>query len=109
MDLSKGRSLMKGFITLQFGYCSITWMFHSRNLNKKINQIPERAPRLVHQNNLSFFELLDLGNFVTVHHRNLQVLVTEIYKIESRIALEIKDIFELRNPSYNSKSSKRTF
>ena len=72
---------MKAFITCQFCYCPLTWMFHSRNLNNKINRIHEGALRLVYQNNLSFSELLNLDNFVTVHQKNLQVLVTEIYKV----------------------------
>ena len=81
MDLNKRRNLMKIFITSQFSYCQLIWMFHSRNLNNKINRIHERARRLVYQNNLGFAELLDLDNSVTVHQKNLQVLATEIYKV----------------------------
>ena len=56
-------------------------MFHSRNLNNKIKWIHERALRFVYQNSLSFSELLDLDNSVTVlkkkkiaspGHRNLK-------------------------------------
>ena len=84
----------------------LIWMFHSRNLNNKINRIHERALRLVYQNNLSFSELLDLDNSVTEHQKNLQVLVTEIYKVKNGRASEImKGIFELENSSYNLKSS----
>ena len=101
---------MKAFITSQFSYCPLIWMFHSRNLNNKINRIHERALRLVYQNNLSFSELLDLDNSVTVHLKYLQVLVTEIYKVKNGIAPEImKDIFELQNPSYNLRSSCNQF
>ena len=85
-------------------------MFHSRNLNNKINRIHEWALRLVYQDNLSFSELLNLDNSVTVHQKNLQVLVTEIYKVKNGIAPEImKDIFELQNPSYNLRSSCNQF
>ena len=102
MDLSKRRNLMKAFITSQFSYCPLIWMFHSRNLNNKINRIHEQALRLVYQNNLSFSELLNLDNSLTVQQKNLQGLVTEIYKIKNRIAPEImKEIFELQNPLYN--------
>ena len=101
---------MKAFITSQFSSCPLIWMFQSRNLNNKINRIHEGAHRLVCQNNLSFSELLDLDNSVTVHQKNLQVLVTEIYKVKNGIAPEImKDIFELQNPSYNLRSSCRQF
>ena len=40
--------------------------------------------RLVYQNkNLSFSELLELDNAATIHHRNLQVLVTECFKLKN--------------------------
>ena len=78
--------------------------------NNKINRIHERALRLVYQNNLSFSELLDLDNSVTVHQKTLQVLVTEIYKVKHGITLEImKNIFEQQNPSYNLRSACNQF
>ena len=55
---------MKAFITFHFSYLPLIWMFHSRNLNNKINRTNERTLRSVFQNNLSFFELLDLDNSV---------------------------------------------
>ena len=85
-------------------------MFHSRSLNNKVNPMHERALRLVYQNNLSFSELLHLDNSVTVHQKNLQVLVTEIYRVKNGIAPAImNDIFELQNPSYNLRSSCNQF
>ena len=59
-------------------------MFHDRNLNNKINRIQQR----VYQNNLSFCELLDLDNSVTVHQKYLQVLVTQSYNVKNGIAPE---------------------
>ena len=106
MDLNKRRNLMKAFITSQFSYCPLIWMFHSRSLNNKINRIHERALRLFYQNNLRFSELLDLDNSVTVHQKNLQVLVIEIYKVKNGI---MNDIFELQNPTYNLRSSCNQF
>ena len=85
-------------------------MFYRRNLNNKINRIHERALRLVYQNNLSFSELLDLDNSITVHQKNLNFLVTKISEVKNGIAPEImKDIFELQNPSYNLRSSCNQF
>ena len=106
IDLNKPRNLIKAFITSQLSYWPLIWIFHSRNLNNKINRIHGRALRLVYQNNLRFSELLDVGNSVTVHQKNLQVLVTTIYKVKNGIALDImKFIFEPQNPSYNLTSS----
>ena len=47
MNVSK-RIIMKSFIESQFGYCPLTWMFHSRRLNNKINRIHERALRITY-------------------------------------------------------------
>ena len=72
----------------------------------EINQIHELALKLGYQHNFRFFELLDLENSLTVHHKNFQVLVTGIYKVENGIVLEImKDIIELQNLSHNLRSS----
>ena len=80
LDSNKLRILMKAFIESQFNYCPLTWMFHSRQLNNKINKLHERTLRLVYKNpNLSFQELLTLDNSFCIHHRNLQKLTIEMY------------------------------
>ena len=57
-------------------------MFHSKKLNERINHIHERALRTVYKDfNSPFPELLIEGNSLNIHHRNLQKLVTEIFKV----------------------------
>ena len=56
MNLPKCRITMKSFITYQFGYCPLVWMFHSKTLNNKINSIHERALRITYYDRKSFFE-----------------------------------------------------
>ena len=85
MDLNKGRILMKAFIISQFSYCPLISIFHSRDLNNKINRIHERAHALAYQNNLNFSELLDLDNSVKVHQKYLKVFVKEIYKVKGSL------------------------
>ena len=90
MDLAKRKSLMKAFITSQFNYCPLIWMFHSRQLNNRINKIQERALRLVYKDNkLTFDDLLKLDNSITIHQRNLQILATETFKVKNSLAPEI--------------------
>ena len=44
----------------------------------------ERALRLVYNDKSSSFrELLERDNSVTIHERNIQVLLTEIFKVKS--------------------------
>ena len=59
MDTKKLRVLMKTFITSQFSYCPLVWMFHSRTLSNRINKIHERVLSLVYKNEtfLSFDDL----------------------------------------------------
>ena len=74
---------MKSFIEAQFGYCQLIWMFHNRELNRKINHIHERAIRIVYRDNSSSFtELLKKDNSVCIHYRNIQSLAIELYKVK---------------------------
>ena len=49
LNPDKLRILMKTFIESQFNYCPLIWMFHSRQLNSKINKLHERALRIVYK------------------------------------------------------------
>ena len=73
---------MKVFVISQFNYRLLIWMSHNRALNNRINKMHERALRLVY---LSFSGLLELDSAVTIHERNLQVLVTEIFKVKNNL------------------------
>ena len=70
--------MTKAFFTTQFSYYPVIWMFHSRKLNKKNNRLHERCNS---DNTSSFKELLESDNFVSVHHRQIQVLGNEMYKL----------------------------
>ena len=48
MNIKKKKVLMKAFFMAQFSYCPLTWMFHSRKVNNKINKLHERCLRLVY-------------------------------------------------------------
>ena len=39
INLAQRRLIMYAFIFSQFGYCPLVWMFHSRKLNNRINNI----------------------------------------------------------------------
>ena len=103
MSNEKLRVLMKAFIESQFGYCPLIWMYHSRILNNKINKLHERALRLVYKNNTSsFHELPSIDNSYTIHHRNVQKLATEMYKVQNNLFPSfMKSIFPASTLQYN--------
>ena len=80
----------------------------SNDLNKnKINHIHKKALRIAYKDNVSDFDtLLTRGNSVSVHKRNLQLLMTEIYKTKSNITPSfMTEIFLEKNPPYHLRSS----
>ena len=79
-------------------------MFHNRTLNNRINKIHERALRLVYKNEtfLSFDDLLKRDRSVSIYQKNLQILVTEIYKAKNDLGPKImKDTFHFIQKPYN--------
>ena len=61
-------------------------MFHDRGLNNKINRIHKRALRITYKDSQSDLNtLLAKDNSVSVHHRNLQLLITEVYKTQANL------------------------
>ena len=61
-------------------------MCHSRELNHKIDELHERALRVVYKNrSLTFQQLLEMDGSFTIHERNLQKLATEMYKVKNNM------------------------
>ena len=99
--------LMKAFVSSQFSYCPLIWMFHSRKMEHRINSIHKRALKLVYQGspNLTFQELLAKDKSVSVHQKNLQLLATEIFKSKTGMSPELmNDIFHFVERPYNLRS-----
>ena len=72
----------------------------------------ERVLRITFDDRSSSFEdLLKKDNLVSIHHRNIQALATEMFKVKNNIALEImKELFAPKMSSYdlrNNNSFKR--
>ena len=78
-------------------------MFHSRRRNNCISKIHERTLLIIYQDyKTSSTDLIAKDNSLTIHHRNLQKLVTEMFKVKVGIEPEIlKDIFKIEEKPYN--------
>ena len=87
--------LLNLVIDRQFG-CSTV---HALN----INSIHERTLRIAYQCNKSTFqELLNKNNSFPIHHRNLQVLATEMFKTREDLCPEIlREMFLFKTSSHD--------
>ena len=87
ISTNQAQLLLGSFIMTQFSYSQLIWMCHSRKINNQINKLHGRALTLVYNDkSSSFWKLLERHNSITIHERNIQVLLTEIFKVKSGAA-----------------------
>ena len=108
MSTNQAQLLMRSFIMSQFSYCELTWMCHSRNqVDNQIDKLYEYVLRLVYNGkSSSFWELLERDKSVTIHERIIQVLLTVIFKVKSRVKSKIMtESFKFKDHSYDLKKN----
>ena len=78
-------------------------MFSPRRSHNLINRIHKRSVRTVYNDTSSTFqELLQRNGSASIHHKNIQTLTTEVFKVVSNICLPvIKAFFDFRETRYN--------
>ena len=97
MNMQKRRITMKSFVTSQFGYRALIWMFNSRRLNNRINSIYERALRIIYQDHISTFQELCFNT-----SQKFETLATEMFKIHRGLSPNIlREIFLPKITFYN--------
>ena len=104
MDISQCKLFGNAFIISQFSYFPLIWILHSRDMEHRINRTHKRTLQLIYpnQHQLTFKELLEKNKTVSIHHRYLQTLATEIYKAKNKISVEVvNSLFEFTNKNYN--------
>ena len=78
-------------------------MFCSRQPNNLLNKIYKWSLRISYKDQrTSYQDLLETFYELTIHQRNLQVLMTEIYEIVNGVALPVmSSLFGFRSNKYN--------
>ena len=92
------------FFMAQLNYCPLIWMCHNRTYNNKISRLQERFLQLIYNDKRSSFEdLLEKDNSVSIHHKNLQALAIEMFKVHTKTSPEImQEVFLIKEQgNYN--------
>ena len=90
LSREQAMKLCSTVIISSFNYCPLVWMFCGKEANHKINRTHKRALRILHNDyDSSLNTLLKKSDTVTIHIKNLQKLMLEIYKSMNHL-----------NPSY---------
>ena len=78
----KSRILVyKAFITSNFNYCPVSWIFCGKKNSDKLEKLQERALRFVFMDNKSsYIELLKRGGFLSLSQYRLKHLAIEVFK-----------------------------
>ena len=86
-------------------------MFSSQRSNNLINRIHAKSLKKVYNDtsntSSTFQELLHSNRSVSIHHKNIQTLTTEVFKVVNNICLPImKTYFDFRENRYNIRNFK---
>ena len=99
LNMKQKKLLYKSMPKSQFSCCPVVWMFCSRQFNNLTNKMYEWSLRISYiDKKTSYHNLLKTHNEFTIHQRNLQVFMTEIYKIVNAVSPSIMNsLFEYQS------------
>ena len=109
----------KSFISSNFNYCPVTWMFCGRRNVIKLEKLQERALRFVFMDSdSSYTDLLKRGNFLSLSAYRIRNLAMEMFKCfhgmnpmylnnlfcKQEIKYNLRDKTLLEQPSFSTKT-----
>ena len=106
MNEKQSLILYNSFITAQFNYCPLIWMFCGRAADKELSHSHRRALRIPRNDYSSpFEELLRKSNECTIHIKNLKKLMLEVYKcVKNENPSFMWNMFHEKSIQYNLRS-----
>ena len=106
LSIEKTHLLCNAYILSNFNYCPLIWSFCSREGNNMINKSHKLVLNIIHSNlqrnrKQSLDELISIENCTTIHIKNLQQLMIEIYKCFHKLNPKFMwELFPSRDLSY---------
>ena len=99
LSFHQKKVLLSSFVHSHFSYAPLVWMFHSREMNNKMNKVHKKALSILYDDEESSFDqLLYRDQSYTIHEKNIQILLTEMFKSKNKLEPNLlQDIFEASN------------
>ena len=95
-------TLYHSFIMSSFSYCPLIWMFCGIVANNRVDRVQMRALRAVYNDYSSSNNvILNGGDHPSIHERNLNLLILEVYKCLNKDSPPIlHGLFQTKESSY---------
>ena len=95
-------TIYNSYITCNFNYCSVVWMFANKTTLEKLERTNKRALRFVtNKSHLSYDEICRQEKQLSVYRRCLKNMAIQIYKIKKRKApVFLNELFCDQNSGY---------
>ena len=102
-------AMYKSFISSNFSYCPVSWMFCGKRNSDKLEKLQERALRFVFSDYTSpYSDLLKRGNFLSLSALRIRYLAIEIYKcVHGLNPPYLNELFTRKDTRYNLRDSNR--
>ena len=103
----KSKLIVNSVIMSNFSYCPLIWLFCTKGANNEINRTHKRALRALYGDYESSFEdLLDREKSKTIHKKNLEILMTDVYRTINHLNPEYMwEFFTKRDVPYGLRIS----
>ena len=89
-------NVYRSFISSNFSYCPVVWMFCGKKNSNKLEKLQERALRFVFDDSTSsYIDLLKRGNFLSLSSYRMYFLGIEVFKSKHQKSPEhIQKLFQ---------------
>ena len=102
-------AMYKSFISSNFSYCPVSWMFCGKRNSDELEKLQERALRFVFSDYTSpYNDLLTRGNFLSLSAFRIRYLAIEMYKwVHGLNPPYLNELFVSKQTRYNLRDSNR--
>ena len=93
----------KSFVSANFSYCPVVWMFCGKTNRNKLEKLQERALRFVYNDKTSSYDdMLTRSNMLSLSVFRLRFMAIEVYKcVKQNNAQYLNELFVGKPPTYH--------